>query len=520
MVSTFHGLETARRGMVTQQSALYTTGHNIANANTPGYTRQRVNFTQTNPYPSPGLNTAKIPGQVGTGVEAGTIQRVRESFLDLQFRGENTKNGYWEARTNAISKMEDILNEPSETGLAKTMDQFWQSLQDLSVNPENKGARAVVAQRGIAVADTFHYLHDSIKGIKQDLGNELSVSLKNVNTILEKIAALNSQISEIEPVGYVPNDLYDQRDMLVDELSKFVEIKVEKRATGGNALDISEGIYDIKLSSGETLVSGSTFNRLAVSPNNGSSDPTIPGDVIQKINIVSSTGTTEINAYELASGKIKALVESYGYEDGSGDTKGLYPQMLDDLDKMAYTFIKEFNAQHQQGWSLDRNGTNSSQTGINFFEPVTDYKGAAKAIAVNQQILNNNDLIAASSEANVSGNGMNAINLAGVKQASLSASPSAGSNGFVSEGTIETFYQGLIGDLGVKGQHARQMETNSAILKDTVEKNRRSVSSVSLDEEMTNMITFQHAYNAAARQITVIDEMLDKIINGMGVVGR
>lgn len=520
MTSTFHGLETARRGMVTQQSALYTTGHNIANANTPGYSRQRVNFAQTEPYPPASKNRPEIPGQMGTGVKAGSIQRVREGFLDLQFRGENTKSGYWETRSNTISKMEDILNEPSETGLAKSMDQFWQSLQDLSVNPENKGARAVVAQRGIAVAETFNYLHDSIKGVQQDLGNELSVSLKNVNTILEKIADLNNQISGIEPHGYLPNDLYDKRDLLVDELSKFVDIKVERSGSGGNALEMAEGIYDIKLASGETLVSGSTYSTFTITPDNGSSDPTMPGDVIQSINLVSSTGTTAINTYNFPSGKLKALVDSYGYEDAAGNAKGLYPEMLDDLDEMAFTFITAFNDQHQKGWSLDRDGSTASQTGLDFFEPVAGYKDAAKLITVNQQILDNHDLIAASTEANESGNGKNAINLAGIKQASLSSSPFAGTNGFVSEGTLETFYEGMIGNLGVKGQHAKQMETNSAILKDTVEKNRQSVSSVSLDEEMTNMIKFQHAYNAAARQITVIDEMLDKIINGMGVVGR
>lgn len=104
MRSTFHGLEVAKRGMFTQQSALYVTGHNIANANTPGYSRQRVNFVQTEPYPPASMNRPQIPGQMGTGVEAGSIERVRESFLDIQYRGENNKLGYWEARADALKK--------------------------------------------------------------------------------------------------------------------------------------------------------------------------------------------------------------------------------------------------------------------------------------------------------------------------------------------------------------------------------------------------------------------------------
>ncbi|WP_315907080.1 flagellar basal body protein, partial [Priestia koreensis] len=139
MTSTFHGLEVAKRGMSTQQAALYTTGQNIANANTPGYSRQRVNFEQTEPYPAPSMNRPEIPGQMGTGVKAGSIQRVRENFLDLQYRDEQNKVGYWSARSDALTKMEDILKEPSDSGLAKTMDDFWKGLQTLSTNPENSG---------------------------------------------------------------------------------------------------------------------------------------------------------------------------------------------------------------------------------------------------------------------------------------------------------------------------------------------------------------------------------------------
>lgn len=247
MRSTFHGLEVAKRGMFTQQSALYVTGHNIANANTPGYSRQRVNFVQTEPYPPASMNRPQIPGQMGTGVEAGSIERVRDSFLDIQYRGENNKLGYWEARADALKKMEDIMNEPSDSGLSKTMDQFWQALQDLSVNPENEGARSVVRQRGLAVVETFHYLYDSLSQIKKDLGHEIGVTITEINSLAQQISKINQQISEIEPNGYLPNDLYDERDRLIDELSKLVNVQVEKVPSGGNALKIAEGTYNIYL---------------------------------------------------------------------------------------------------------------------------------------------------------------------------------------------------------------------------------------------------------------------------------
>ncbi|MFK2826312.1 flagellar hook-associated protein FlgK [Bacillus sp. B190/17] len=540
MRSTFHGLEVAKRGMFTQQGAISVTGHNIANVNTPGYTRQRVNFVQTEPYPPASMNRPQIPGQMGTGVEAGSIQRVRESFLDTQYRGETNKLGYWQSKSEALSKMEDILNEPSTNGLSAVMGQFWQSLQDLSVNPENEGARAVVLQRGEAVVDTFHYLHSSISAIKNDIGSQISVTIKEVNSILEQISGINKQISEIEPHGYLPNDLYDERDRLVDQLSQHVNIKVEKVASGGNALKIAEGIYKISLvNTGGTdvpLVDGDKFNRIGIKGGIDSDQDNIPDQpkapltqfTIEK-NIEGGTGSSEVGVLSFSQGKLKALAEAYGYDDG-GTEKGTYPDMLDNLDKMAYTFGKLFNEVHKLGYPVkgDRPAAGSEKENFFIFGAGSDHKGAASSIILNQKI-EARDILASSSKDNA-GDGKNAINLANISSMILSETAQK-LEGFtntidltslsaIESGTIQSFYEGMIGRLGVDAQQAVRMTKNSAVLAQSVETNRQSVSSVSLDEEMTNLIKFQHAYNAAARNITVVDEMLDKIINGMGTVGR
>ena len=516
MVSTFHGLETARRGMTTQQSALYTTGHNIANANTPGYTRQRVNFVQSNPFPSPGLNAERMPGQLGTGVEAGTIQRVRESFLDVQFRGEQTKTSYWEARANALGKMEEIMNEPTETGLANTMNQFWQSLQDLAANPEDQGARSVVRQRGVMVANTFNYLSNSLNAIKDDFGKQISVTVKTVNSLSDQISKINKQISEIEPVGYLPNDLYDERDRLIDELSKFVEIKVHPpRSSGGASLPVAEGILDISIvgaNGTETkLIEGSNFKKLSVVPAMDSD-----GDGVNDQPTGSVTGF-QLDGQDVSiarSGELRGLVEAFGYVE-NGTEKGIYSKMLDDLDKMAYSFATQFNVVHSQGYTL-KTSTENSELGGDFFEPFSNgYENAAALIRVSSNIDNINH-IAVSTIQGESGNGDNARNLADVKNADfgqLAGYP-------ITAGSIQSFYESLIGSMGVEAQEANRMADNSVVLRDSVENRRQSISAVSLDEEMTNMIKFQHAYNGSARMITVLDEMLDRIINGLGTGGR
>lgn len=530
MLSTFHGLEVAKRGMFTQQSALYVTAHNIANANTPGYSRQRVNFVETEPFPPASMNRPQIPGQMGTGVEAGSIQRIRDSFLDYQYRNEASKLGYWSARSEAIAKMEDIMNEPSEFGLSKAMTQFWESLQDLSANPENEGARAVVRQRGIAVAESFNYLYNSLKQVRDDLGQEIKTGLLEVNSILKQISELNDQIKAIEPNGYLPNDLYDKRDALIDELSKYFQVKVETVPSGGNALDIAEGIYEISLvnQDGSTIgkiVTKNGYSKLSVFP-----DPTNPDAYVSEIRIEDALGniTTTISYdkfNDLANGRIKSLIESYGYGSDPNNVKGYYPEMLADLDKMAYSFAKMFNEQHQKGCGL--NGS----TGKNFFDmtlsgPPTE-KGAAATIKVHKDIMDNLSNIAASSNSEESGNGNNALYLSMIKDVQITNGSATLPNGQpfseslpITSGTVQTFYQGLIGKIGVDGQQAERMKTNAETLATSVDNKRQSVSSVSLDEEMTNMIKFQHAYNAAARMITAIDEMLDKIINNMGIAGR
>ncbi|MCI1592498.1 flagellar hook-associated protein FlgK [Heyndrickxia oleronia] len=531
MFSTFHGLETAKRGMNTQQSALYVTGQNISNANTLGYTRQRVNFEASPAYPAASMNRPQIPGQMGTGVQAGSIQRVRESFIDQQYRGENNKFGYWSTKAESLAKLEDIMNEPSDSGLSAAMGQFWQALQDLSANPENDGARSVVIQRGKAVAETFHYLNDSLKGVQKDLGNEISVSVKNMNSILEQIANVNKQISEIEPHGYVPNDLYDERDRLVDELSTYVDIKIEVEKSGGNPSKIAEGIYNIKLvgkggGEGPSLIDGSTPHYLEITggdmsdPKSGIQDK-LPSDG----SFVSfEVDGTPIDFEKFSQGKIRGLIESYGYDDN----KGTYPKMLEDLDKLAYSFVTIFNAVHKKGYTLDE----TVKTGQGFFNDLTDYKGAAGKISVLENLSNKN--IAASGPNGEAGNGINAINLANIKNMDFAKLAKEGITleGFpdtdklivsglpLDSGNISTNYQSIIGTLGVDAQQANRLTTNSGNLLQSVDERRQSVSAVSIDEEFINMIKYQQAYNASARNITIVDEMLDKIINGMGLGGR
>mgnify|MGYP001420723265 CR=1 FL=1 len=493
MSSTFFGLETAKRGLNTHQSALQTTGHNIANANTPGYTRQRVNFKTTEPYPAPALNRPQIPGQFGTGVRAGSVERVRDAFLDVQYRGENSKYGYWNAQAEALRRMEEIMNEPSEDGLAKTLDRFWQSLQDLAVNPNDSGARSVVRQRGIAVADTFRYLSNSLTSIQEDVQSEIEMTVEEINSIARQLDNLNKQIAAVEPHGYLPNDLYDERDRLLDQLSELANLKIDYVKSGGNALDIAEGKVSVFIVASDgiehLLVNGAD---LAAGPSpvvvdSDTNEVTIGGDPVE---------------LDMTIGKLSGLIDMHKE----------YTDMLENLDIMAYSFVTRFNEVHRDGWNLEAiNSDPPAHNPVNFFEELTEISGAAKNINLDEAIIDSLDNIAAALTPE-EGDGGNALKLADVKNEVLQDLPGTS--------TLQSFYQGIIGEMAVKAQEANRMQGNSDTLRSAVEQRRQSTSGVSLDEEMINMVRFQQAYNASARMVTVVDEMLDKIINGMGIVGR
>ncbi|SFJ45721.1 flagellar hook-associated protein 1 FlgK [Halobacillus dabanensis] len=513
MSSTFHGLEVAKRGLFTQQSALYTTGHNISNANTEGYTRQRVNFEQTGPYPPASRNRPEIPGQVGSGVEAGSIERVRVGFLDQQYRGESSKSGYYDARSEALGRLESVMNEPSDDGLAKTMDRFWQSLQDLSVNPEDSGARSVVRQRGQAVAETFNYLSNTIQSMQKDVKTEVGVTEKEINSLANQINNVNQQIAEVEPHGMVPNDLYDERDRLVDQLSQHVNIEVKYEDTPSSADPLAMGKASISIVGNDgqaldpeaKLVDGAAneVNTLKVNYDDGE----VHASSIQ----VGDSASYAINDFS-SQGKLKGLVDSGGYMEGD-EKKGSYSQMLSDLDRMATGFAREFNNVHTQGESL--NSIENGDEVPNFFNIDMEAEGVIEGVAgtldLTDEIKADGDHIAAA-VSDQAGDGENAANLADVQNEPNEV--------FGEETSMNSYYESMIGTMAVETQEAERMSRNAGALKGSVDEQRQSVSSVSLDEEMSNMIKFQHAYNAAARNITVVDEMLDRIINQMGRVGR
>lgn len=530
MRSTFHSFETAKRSLFTQTAALGTTGHNIANANTEGYSRQVVKMQASIPMEAYGLNRSTAAGQLGTGVEFNSIERIREKFLDDQFRGENSSFGSWNIQYDTLDKLEAIINEPSDSGIRKVMDNFWNSFSELSKNPDDPTARKIVKQTAEALTDAFNHMSTQLDNLSRDLNSNIDVKATEAQGYLTAIADLNSSITRIEQLGDKANDLRDQRDLMVDKLSKIMNVTV----TDG------EGGYNVSLG-GQSLVEGDTvaatvdgallntayesgdlkggevhgmiiskdilvedyrnqMNSLANTLVNGNVEVKLPaGAMPPEGTILTSDAEVKIN------GQVSIIPA--GQPIPSGAT----------LNKDVSTIVKGFNGLHQLGYTMD----GSTDKGVPFFTAAdggTDI--TAGNIRLNQIISDNPDKIATSMRLSTDGNSVIKGNndlaklLTNLKNSSFTVPGSTNTS------TVDGLFSSMVGQLGVQTQETQRQAENSSFLVSQVDTRRMSVSGVSLDEEMTNMIKFQHAYSAASRFLTTFDQLLDKLINSTGVVGR
>ncbi|WP_199616760.1 flagellar hook-associated protein FlgK [Paenibacillus alkalitolerans] len=524
MRSTFGGLEISKRSLFAHQTALSTTGHNIANANTRGYSRQTVNFVAARPIEAPGFMRSNTPGQLGQSVEFDSIRRVRETFLDDQFMSENKYLGEWSVRRDTMEKLEAIINEPTDSGIRQTIESFWNSWQDLSKEPDNLTARAVVKERALAMVDAFNHTGKQLKDYAGDITGNINAKVTQINTFANQIASLNREIYRVEGLANDANDLRDQRDLIMDDLSKIVNVSLERTEAGYNVR-----MGAIQLVNGTTAGGPFTAEMLEAAVDSGdlssgevygmflSRDQIIPNYQLQLDSMIRAMveGKTTITLP-------KGTVLPEGTVIDGTTYSGANRTLTSDLKVV----INGVNGLHRLGYTLNPGVV----PGGDFFVVKDGYDSlSAESVAVNPEIVANVRNIASSmrtyidssgTEQVVKGNGDMALLIAGIRNLRVNFDPDETGLPILTDGSFDEFFRAVVGQLGVQGQEAARQADNQTILVEQVDNRRQSVSGVSLDEEMANMIKFQHAYNAAARAMTAVDEMLDKVINGMGVVGR
>jgi len=228
MSGLFDTFNIAKRGLTVQQSAINTTSHNIANADTVGYSRQRAVAETTKPFGGMSRFDTSSAGQVGTGAEITTIQRIRDSFIDYQVRSETGTSGYYTAKSQTLSQVQDVFGEPSDTGIQELISQFFSSFQEVSKNPDKSDVKTVAIQKASSLADAINYTYNQLEKTCKDSQKVLQTNVTDVNSYLDQINELNKQIRGVSAVGQAPNDLMDKRDNLLDQLSSKFGIKIDK----------------------------------------------------------------------------------------------------------------------------------------------------------------------------------------------------------------------------------------------------------------------------------------------------
>jgi flagellar hook-associated protein 1 len=490
-ISTFLGLETALRGLLAEQRALDVTGHNVANASTIGYSRQAAVLTETPSY------TDAPAGQIGTGVDVLTFQRIRDTFVDTQYRAQSSQQGAANALQDGLGQVELELGEPSDTGLNSLLSKYWAAWQDVANAPDNPATRQALVQTASTLSDAINSLATEFDTLASQNQTNVASTVSQVNALAKSIADLNAQINATETGGGTPNDLLDQRDALLDKLSQLTQISVTPPPSGSpdGAIKVAIGV--------------------AVG---GSSNLIVDGDT--QLGTLTDTQTAYTNTYAIstASGPQQVTFGDPGGIPYAGKLGGLQNvlDLLNDttgyrskLDAMAQQLAADTNAIHSGG--ADLSGAPVASTGYASFFVTSDGSGTVNALnlTVNPLLLADPAHVAAGSTTAGPGDGSVALAIASIRTAKP---PAVSAN-------VDDMYTSLVTTIGTDSQKATQNATVAGSLVDSLDSRRQSVSGVSLDEEMANLLKFQRGYQAAARALTAMDDMIDQLINRTGRSG-
>lgn len=623
MGSTFSGIELGKRSIMAHTDAISTAGHNISNANTEGYSRQRVQLKEFDPLYRPDLERPERAGMIGQGIDVQSITRVRDEMLDQRITAQQNQESYWDMRSKYYTMIEQIYNEPDEVSVRSNMDKFWESWQELSVNPESQAARQAVVTRGESLSDSIKSKWENLMGVGSLINSDIDSTVKQINSYANQIAAVNSEIVRSRGIGDNPNDLLDRRDLLVGKLSKLANITTDRR-------DPDEFMVHLD---GKVLVQGGVarnFDLVSLTDNNGyeklvwadtREDASVSGGTLGALielrdvdvrNEIQSLNTMTMNFSDLVNDVHR---NAYGANNVTGldfftqhsfveNVNGNFDRNGDGVLDHSYIFrftgTTTLNPQEQIGFEgvmtfsgpsgnvqvpyhptdtvetvinrindsngevkayLDRNNNLvlKGTTAQNVENPdfvirhvedsgffLTGYSGILAAsgadgaydfaradavdslagaqfavspvlnpagyIEVNGVIKNDVKSVAAAfrdDSGNVNaGDGRAAVEIASIRNTKVMIGH---------ERTLDDYFADSVTNVGLKGEQAENnLKSHMAIMND-LRTMRDSISGVNIDEELSDIIKFQHGYNAAAKFVTIWDSLIDTVINRLGV---
>jgi flagellar hook-associated protein 1 FlgK len=482
------GLYIGLSGLSSQQSALNVVGHNIANVNTPGYTRQRADLGTTDSQLFGGL-------MYGAGATINSVTSVRDRFLDLQLiMGQSQQSGS-QARYEGVQAVSSFLGDSGDTGLSALVQQFFKGFQDLSARPEDLSLRQSVVGQAQTLVTALQSRYKQLDDQRVAANNAVGATVSEVNTLTAQIASLNQRIEGEQPPGS-DNDARDQRKQLTDKLSTLVGIQV---------FEGSKGEYQISLDSGKAvLVGGTASYNLQVTP-----DP-----IYQNYYRVDSLmpGTTVDVTRGINNGELGARLDL---------RDNILTGYQRQLDQTAAGLSAQVNLLHRTGF--DRSGT---VTGLDFFQggvanaanglppaitAASNYQGMVYALSVNAAISGNPSLIATGGVANSPGDNAIARALGNLQNAANTVDTNG--DGVGDSGPYSQVLANLVAQVGSQSQGFQVSSDTQQNLVTALQNQRDRVSGVDLDEEATSMMNCQRGYQASARFISVINQLTDQLVN-------
>lgn len=453
MSGAFHGISIASNALRAFQRELDVTGNNLANVDTQGYTRQRVQLNSHQP---------SLEGNyyVGNGVKIEGVSRIRDSFLDARNWQAQAGLGNAEAQRSAMTQIEGLFNEPTDSGISAALDSFFNSFSGLSSNPNDSGKRVEVQLSGKTLAFRIRQGYKDLSDLKSQLQSSVDTTIKQVQDLSQKVADLNKQIRAASATGGTPNDLADQRDQAISDLSALVDISTHT---------FSDGTVSVNLNQ-QPLVQGTDAYKVPTSYNSATMQLT--------------GGTVPV---DVRSGKLAGLLSSMQNVNS----------YMSNLDNMANTLRTAINGPHATGTSP------SGATGLNFFKDVTSgpQNGAIDFDLDTAVAADPNNIASGLGKA---GDGSIALALSKVRDTTQTA---------LGGKTIGNYYANMASSIGQTSSfYKNSYDTQKAVL-DQVQAQISGTSGVNLDEEMTNLLRFQRSYQASAKALTTFDQVTEELLN-------
>ena len=624
MGSTFSGIELGKRSIMANTDAITTAGHNISNANTEGYSRQRVQIRAFDPLYKPDLTRPERAGMIGQGVDVESINRIRDELLDQRIVGQAHLEGYWDTRSKYYMMLEQIYNEPDDVSIRSNMDKFWEAWQELSIHPENQASRQAVVTRGETLTDSIKQRWESLDGIGNLIDGDIEATVRQVNNYAKQIAETNAEIVRSRAMGDNPNDLLDRRDLLVDKLSKLINITTDQR-------DNDEFMVHVD---GKIIVQGSVSREIGFAPREDDTgyqkliwkdtgfDAIFKGgqlgalvelrdvDVrneIQSLNTLTMNFSDLVNdihrngvgannvtgldffvqhpfventngnfdrdgdgyldtsyVFRFTGSNALDMQQQVGIEgvmtfsgtDGYVDVPYYHTDTVETviarinnstsevkayLDKNNHIVLKattsqdisnpDFVIRHVEdsgyflsGYSGILRG-NGAENAYDFAQAdsvnaltdqtqfaVAPYFNPSAYIEINSEIKNDVMCVAAGypdvNGHNPAGDGRAAVEIASIRNTAIMVG---------SMKTFDDYFADTVTNVGLKGEQAETNLLTQTAIMDDLRNMRDSISGVNIDEELAEIMKFQHGYNAAAKFVTVWDSLIDTIINRLGV---